>query len=73
MMVTLASYESSQHCEVVVTCMFTMGIARHFTKSLNCDGPGFLQTSSFSTGFVNDKYTSGVSSASVVWLQFELV
>ena len=34
--------------------------------------PGFLQTSGFSTGFANDKYTSAVSNASVglatIWI-----
>ena len=45
---------------------------RHFTwdtESLSCDEPGFLLTSSFNTGFANDKYTSAVS---WVWL-FKLV
>jgi len=32
---------------------------------MNLHDPGFLQTSGFSTGFANDKYTSAVSSASV--------
>ena len=66
MMVTLASYESSQHCASAVTClnMSTMGIgiSPRMPRSLTC---GFLQTSSFRTGFANDRYTSAVSSASV--------
>ena len=38
---------------------------------MNLHDPGFLQTSGFSTGFANDKYTSAVSSAS--GYNFELV
>jgi len=40
---------------------------------MNVHEPGFLLTSGFSTGFVEDKYTSAVSSALWFWLQFELV
>jgi len=32
---------------------------------MNFYHPGYLQTSDFSTGFANDKYTSAVSNASV--------
>jgi len=35
-------------------------------ESMKVHEPGFLLTSGFSTGFAKDKYTSAVSSASVV-------
>ena len=66
-MVVLASYESSQHCAGVVTCLSLLW--RHFTQSFSCEDPdlGLLQTSGFSTVFAisHYKYTSAVSSASV--------
>jgi len=69
-MVMLASYECSQHCAGVVTCLSLLW--RHFTldvESFSCEDPdpGLLQTSGFSTVFANShyKYTSAVSSASV--------
>ena len=51
--------------------MFTVGMGFHRGRRefmqvvMNLHDPGFLQTSGFSTGFANDKYTRIVSSASV--------
>ena len=67
-MVTLASYESSQHCESIVSCLlweYAFHLGRRVSVVMNLHDPGFLQTSGFSTGFANDKYTSAVFSASV--------
>ena len=59
-MVMLASYESSQHCAGVVTCLCLLW--KQAFHRLSEDG--FLQTS---TGFASDhyEYTSAVSCASV--------
>jgi len=56
--VMLASYESSNHCAGVVTCLclIAVGMDIHLGgRDLSCDDPdpGFLQTSGFSTGFAN--------------------
>jgi len=61
-MVMLASYESSQYYEGVVTCLcWLWKQAFHLEPrefSLSCDEPdlGLLQTSGLSTGFADGHY-----------------
>jgi len=68
-MVMLANYESIRHCTSFLTSYKYVycrnSISPRIQRVSSC--AGFLQTSGFSTGFANNKYTSAVhvSSASV--------
>jgi len=77
-MVTLASYESSQHCASIVTCLlweYAFHLRRRVSVVMNLHDPGFLQTSGFSTEFANNTMNNIIQVQCPVllwvWLQFE--